>query len=219
MKIVPYHNNPGNACALACYTMVAQYLLPDLKITFEQLGKIAGWEKGYAVWPFTVWKWLMDKGVYITDYDVIDYKLWSKNGYESIKSSLPSVEYNAYKQNTYDIDLTGKQIKLAFEHKNFTYVQKKATWDDVVMEFNKPGICDLTINLNALNHLGGYASHRIVLLDITETEVIFHDPRKDVDGSNRHEPIDFFRTVFESVEGPELTRYYLDPIFRAKTEF
>jgi len=210
MKIVPYHDNPGSACALACYTMVAQYLLPNLGITFEQLGKIAGWEKGYAVWPFPVWEWLMDKGVKIVDYDVIDYKLWANKGYESLKNSLPSVEYDAYKKSTYDINLVGRQVKLAFAHPNFTYVRKKVSWDDVVAEFNKPGICDLTINLNALNRLDGYVAHRIVLLDITPAEVVFHDPRKDIDGSYRHESIEFFKLVFEGVEGPELTRYYLD---------
>lgn len=50
MKQVPYHDNPGNACALACYTMVTQYLLPDVDITFEQLGQLSDWQPVYVVW-------------------------------------------------------------------------------------------------------------------------------------------------------------------------
>jgi len=46
MKQVPNHSNPGNACALACYTMIAQYLLPGRNITFKQLAKITDWKKG-----------------------------------------------------------------------------------------------------------------------------------------------------------------------------
>lgn len=49
MKQAPYQPNPGNACALACYTMIAQYLLPKEHITFEQLGVIGNWRKGYVI--------------------------------------------------------------------------------------------------------------------------------------------------------------------------
>ena len=57
MKQVPYIANPDDSgCALACYTMVAQYLLPSLHITFEQVAEIADWKSGYVVWGFPVWK-------------------------------------------------------------------------------------------------------------------------------------------------------------------
>ena len=85
MKQVPYHGNPGNACALACYTMVAQYLLPDMHITFEQLAKLADWKEGYVVWGFPAWKWLMDQGLYVVDYDVIDYEAWAKDGVSGLR--------------------------------------------------------------------------------------------------------------------------------------
>jgi hypothetical protein len=209
MKQVPYHDNPGNACALACYTMTAQYLLPDQNITFEQLGKIADWEKGYTVWGFTVWNFLMDKGVHITDYDTINYQKWARNGFGSLKDSLPSVEFNTYKNGTYDVDTVGKQIELALNHPNFTYIQRKPTWKDVVTEFNKPGICELTINANALNNLNGFSSHRIVLIDITDKEVIFHDPNRTGTGAYRHDPLNHFKNMYENVDEPELAHYSL----------
>lgn len=211
MKTVPYHNNPdGKACALACYTMVAQYLLPDENATFEQLGKIADWQKGYAVWGFPVWQWMMNKGVHIIDYDIIDYDAWTKRGFKSLKETLPENEYVFLEKATYNVDVVGKQIKLAFEHPNFTYIRKKVSWDDVVKEFNKPGICDVTVNSRALNHLDVFAGHRVILIDITEKEVIFHDPNRAGTGAYRHEPLEHFRTVFESIEGPELARYSLE---------
>lgn len=211
MKEVPYHNNPsGTACALACYTMAAQYLLPEHDITFEQLGEIADQREGYAVWGFPVWQWLMNKGVYIIDYDVIDYDAWAKRGFESLKENLPENEFAFLEKATYDVDTVGKQIKLAFDHPNFTYVRKKTTWDDVIAEFNKPGICDLTLNSRALNKRDGFVLHRVMLIDITDNEVIFHDPNREGTGAYRHEPFEHFRAVFESIEGPELTRYSLE---------
>lgn len=209
MKDVPYHDNPGNACALACYTMVAQYLLPKANITFEQLAKIGNWREGYVVWEFPIWKWLMDKGIYITDYDVIDYDAWAKDGVSGLQNSIPAEEFNWYKENTYDLDEVTGHIQEAFAHSNFNYIRKKPDWDDVVAEYNRPGICDLVLNSHALNRKEGFAAHRVVIIEITDTEVVFHDPNYEGSGAYRHEPIDHFRKAFEAIESPALARYSL----------
>lgn len=210
MRQVPYHGNPGNACALACYTMVAQYLLPNKGITFEKLAKIADWKKGYVVWGFPIWKWLMDKGIHITDIDVYDIKLWAKEGTEGFRKSFSAKEFQFYKDNTYDLDVISKQLSMVNNHPNFTYVRKKLTWDDVGKEFKKPGICDLTLDGRKLHREKGFSGHRVVLIDITDKEVIFHDPVKDNSGAYRHEPIEHFRASFESLDGPEIARYNME---------
>jgi hypothetical protein len=209
MREVPYHDNPGNACALACYTMIAQFLLPNENITFEQLGTMADWRKGYVVWEFPIWKWLMDHGVYITDYDVIDYDSWAKDGIEGLKSSLPEDEYKWYAENTYDLDEVTKHLRGVFDHPHFGYKHSKPIWDEVVAEYKKPGICDIVLNSHALNHKEGFAAHRVVLIEITDTEVIFHDPNHDGSGKYRHESIAHFRKAFEATESPSLARYSL----------
>lgn len=211
MKQVPYHDNPGNACALACYTMIAQYLLPDAKITFEQLGKIAGWREGYVVWEFPIWRWLMDKHVFITDYDVIDYDAWANEGVSGLKSSIPEKEFKWYEENTYDLNEVTKQIRQAFAHPSLTYIHQKPTWNDVVAEYHKPGICDIVLNSRFLNRQKGFAAHRVVLVELTDKEVIFHDPNHDGSGEYRNEPIEHFRKAFENIESPALARYSLKP--------
>ncbi len=207
MKKVPYQGNPGNACALACYTMAAQYLFPDDGITFEQLGKIADWKKGYVVWAFPVWKWLMDRGVKITDIDTIDYKLWAKEGESGLKKSVSEKEFKFYKDNTYDLDAVSKQLSLVFDHPNFNYRQKKLSWDDVLEQTHKPGICDITVDGRKLNRKPGFSLHRVIIVDITDTDVIFHDPNAGADGAYKTEPIKHFRSTFESLEGPEMAHY------------
>lgn len=207
MREVPYHGNPGNACALACYTMAAQYLLPNENITFEQLGKIADWRPGYVVWAFPVWKWLMDRGLKITDYDVIDYDAWVKDGISGLKSTVSEKEFQFYEENTYDLEQTGKQAKAAFDHPNFTYFQKNLTWHDVLDNFNKPGICDISIDGRLLNDKPGFSLHRVLLVDITDEAVTFHDPNFENNGDYRKLPIQTFRSNFESLDSPELARY------------
>lgn len=209
MKDVPYHDNPGNACALACYTMIAQYLLPQSGVTFERLAKIGNWREGYVVWEFPIWKWLMDQGVYITDYDVIDYEAWAKDGVSGLQNSIPAEEFNWYKENTYDLNEVTGHIQEIFAHPNFSYIHKKPDWDDLIAEYKKPGICDLVLNSHALNRKEGFAAHRVVLIDITDTEVVFHDPNYEGSGAYRHEPIDHFRKAFKAIESPALARYSL----------
>ncbi|HTE22307.1 MAG TPA: hypothetical protein VK674_04680 [Candidatus Limnocylindria bacterium] len=209
MKKVPYHDNPGNACALACYTMIAQYLLPKADITFEQLGKVGGWRKGYVMWEFPIWKWLMDRGVYITDYDAIDYKTWARDGVDALKKSVPQKEFDWYNKNTYDLNEVTGHLQEVLAHNHFTFNQRKPTWEDIVAEYNKPGICDIVLNSKTLNREEGFAAHRVVLIEITDSEVIFHDPNHDGSGSYRHESNDHFRAAFEAMESPALARYSL----------
>lgn len=207
MRKVPYQNNPGNACALACYIMIAQYLLPDAGITFEQLGKVGDWRKGFVVWEFPIWKWLMDKGLHITDYDAIDYDAWVKDGVEGLKRSVPEEEFKWYETNTFNLNEVTGHIREVFDHSNFSFVHGKPTWEDVVTEYAKPGICDIVLNSRTLNHKEGFAAHRVVLIELNAKEVIFHDPNYDGSGEYRHESIEHFKKAFETIESPALARY------------
>jgi hypothetical protein len=209
MRQVPYHDNPGNACALACYTMAAQYLLPDVGITFEQFGKIADWHPGYVVWEASVFPWLMDQGIRIVYYDVIDFEAWLSSGIEGLRKTIPPDELKWYQDNTYNFDGLAEHIKAMFAHPNFTYIQRGPTWEDIIAENAKPGICDVTLNSQILNHKEGFAAHRVVLIAITDEEVIFHDPNEDGSGAYRHEPITHFRKALDTSSSC-LVRYSID---------
>jgi hypothetical protein len=189
--------------------MVGQYLLPEESISFEQLGEIADWHKGYVVWAYPVWQWMMDKGVKITDFDVIDYEGWANEGVEGLKAAVSEKNFKFYKKNSYDLEETSKQLSLVSTHPNFTYIKKKLSWQDVLEEFKKPGICDVSVDGRFLNRKDGFSLHRIVLIDITKNEVVFHDPTKENDGAYKSESVNFFREAFERIDGPEMARYSL----------
>src|SRR3990167_6586554 len=102
MLDIPYVANPGKGCALACYTMVAKYFFPET--TFEQIAKISDWEPGYVIWPFRFWLWIMDKGVKVTDYDLIDLQGWADKGVEGLRQSVGEKEFNNYLSNTKNLE-------------------------------------------------------------------------------------------------------------------
>jgi hypothetical protein len=209
LKKVPYHGNPGNACALACYAMAGQYLLPDQNITFEEFGEMADWRPGYVVWAFPIWKWMMDHGICIEDYDISDMEAWAKEGTDGLRKSLPAEEFEWYEQNTFDLDGLSKEVAPVFNHPNFSYRQCSVTWDMILKAVKKPGICDVTLDGRKLHREEGFSVHRVVIIDITDKEVIFHDPVKTNDGAYKHEPIEHFRAALDGLSGPELTHYSL----------
>lgn len=210
MKHVPYYGNPDDsACALACTLMAAQYLLPKKNFSFEQFSRIAERKEGFVVWGFQLWQWLMDQGIHTTDYDTIDYEGWAKKGVKGLQASVPNKDFKYYKEHSYDLEEESKKIKLMLNHPNFHYIHRTPKWADVITEHNRPGVCDLTLNSRLLNGRDGFSIHRVVLLDITDKEVVFHDPDSDWSGKKRREPLNFFRKVFEAMEEPELARYYI----------
>lgn len=207
---VPYYGNPSNTfCALACYAMIGQYLLPDTGISFEMFGELADYKPGYVVWAYPVWQWLMDHGIYIHDQDISNKDAWVKEGVVGLKNSVGKKEFEFYRKNTYDLEAVTEQLKLVNNHPNFLYTQKKVTWEDIVNEFNKPGICDLTLDGKFLSRKEGFSVHRVVLLDITQHEVVFHNPRVDNNGALQHEPLEHFRRAVENLNGPEVCRYWV----------
>ena len=94
MLDISYEQHPGNACALACYTMTARHFFSDS--TFKQIGKISDWTPGYVVWAFNFWLWIMDKGIKVEDYDLIDYELWISKGFKALKETMNDDEYVFY---------------------------------------------------------------------------------------------------------------------------
>lgn len=153
----------------------------------------------------------MDRGVRIDDYDVSDMKAWGEHGLDGLRNSVSEREFQFYQENTYDLKAVTKQVSSTYHHPNFSYTQKKLTWEDIVAEVRKPGICDITLDSRTLNRKPGFTVHRVVLIDITDTEVIFHDPLLDGGGAYRHELIAHFRKAVDSLSGAELARYSRTP--------
>lgn len=174
VRDIPYVGAPENACALACYTMVAKYFFPET--TFEKIAKISNWEKGYVVWAFRFWRWIMDKGIKVEDYDLISLKAWADEGTEGLKKSASEKEFNFYKSNTKNLEKLTDDIRKVIRHKNFTYHQQKPTFSDLLNAFRKGGVCEVVLDSRTLDGKKGFSLHRVVILDVSDNFVVFHDP-------------------------------------------
>lgn len=205
MLKIPYISAPNNACALACYTMTAKYFFPE--VTFDEIAKISDWTPNYVVWPFKFWKWIMDKGIKIADYDLIDYQGWANEGAIVLENSMSEKELNWLKNNSKDLEKIGKDIKEVLEHKNFTYLREKPTFEKLSEEASKGNVCEVVLDSRTLDKREGFSLHRVVITSINEDSITLHDPRENP-LPNREESIEHFKNSWlVAVSDPELCIY------------
>ena len=207
MLNIPYEKNRGNTCALSCYTMTARYFFPET--TFEQLAEISDWQKGYVIWGFKFWLWIMDKGIKITEYDLIDLEKWSNNGIESLKNEIAEEEYQFIVEHTYKIDSYSEDIKKVLAHPNFIFKRQRPTWNDLIEAFKSGAVCEIVLDSVTLDGKNGRISlHRVIVLDINERIITFHDPRTNKSRPKRTENIQLFKKAWlETLDSPELCIY------------
>lgn len=207
MLEIPYIQPPDDySCALASHAMVAQYL--GLGVTMEEVATIVDWHPGKAVWAFKFWEWLLNRGIKITDYDLIDYEAWALRGLDGLKASLPKEEYNFYLKNTYDINGLSKFVPQVFNHPGFNYIQTKPTFSNLQQAFALGAVCEVVLDARILDKKSGFSLHRVVIIDITNTSIVFHDPRPLVSGAARRETIEHFCNAWlTAVNAPELCAY------------
>ena len=194
MLDVPYVKSPAkNACALACHLMVAKTFFPET--TTEELKSVLRWRDGYIVWSFPFWLWLAGKGLHIKDSDTVPYREWATEGFEVLQNTFSAETMNYWRKNTLDLDGYRDDIRRLFSLENFIYHQQAPEIDDVRKALVGKAVCEVTLGSNALNNEpGGLAIHRIVVLEVTDKQIIFHDPATpaDEDRPRRVESIDTF---------------------------
>jgi len=206
MMDIPFEKNPGEACALACYTMTARYFFP--KTTFDQIAKISNWTPGYIVWAFKFWLWILNEGIKVTNYDLISLESWADEGIEGLKKTISEQEFDFYVNHTKDINIYSDDIKRVLAHPNFTHNQKKPTWSDLVDAFSRGAVCEIVLDSATLDKEESFSLHRVVVLDIDKDYIIFHDPRSGRPRPGRKERIKEFKKAWlERLEAPELCTY------------
>lgn len=204
MQNIPYIPQPDSmSCALACYTMVAKYFFPEM--TLEDVAKISNWQKGYVVWAYKFWLWIMDQGIKITEYDLIDSETWANEGIEGLKKSVSENEFNFYMKNTRNIESYSGDIKRVLAHSNFTYIRKKPTFEILEKALLDDKICEVVLDSKTLKDREGFSLHRVVVLGIEDGKIYFNDPAEENEGEASKEK---FKTAWlTAVKEPELCIY------------
>jgi len=206
MLNIPYVKSPDeNACALASYTMVAKYFFPAT--TLEEVAKVSNWEPGYVVWAFKFWLWIMDKGVKVTEYDLVDYRAWADKGIKGLEESVSKKEFEFYKNHTKDLESYSQDIRRVLEHENFVHVKANPQFSDLEKAYQSGGICEIVLDSSTLEDEEDFSLHRVVILDVAEDAVVFHDPQEEPMPARQVSRALFQKSWLEEVSEPELCIY------------
>jgi len=205
---IPFVSNPGNGCALACYTMAAKHFFPET--TFEQIAELSDWKPGYVVWGFRFRNWMLQQGFNVKHIENLDYNQWANEGIDGLRKAVPQHEFEYYMEHTYDLNLCVEQIQKMFSYDNFSFELRRPSWEDVLTSHNNNEVCTLTIDAAILDNKEGCLPHAIILLNIDaiKNEVTIHDPRgKKNARPHRKETIKQLCRSFENHDGAELVTY------------
>ncbi len=165
---------------------------------------IVRWKEGFVVWAFPFWRWLMDRGIEIVDFDTVDYNSWANEGFDGLRKTCSPEIFSYFKRNTcepsrYQDDL----LFLLSSQESFRYNFVRPSLDDLRKALEQDAVCEAVVDSCSLNQVDGFSLHRIVVLNIDDTHVTFHDPVKPSDPPrpNRREKIDIFLRAWPSKMG------------------
>ena len=206
MLLVPYVASPAKMwCALACYTMVAKYFFPD--VALEDIAEISNWEAGYVCWAFPFWKWMVERGISIVDYDLADYEAFAEKGVDYWREAFPEAESDFFVNNTYDVAMIQESAKAILDHPYFSSVYQKTTMDMLVAHLTEWAVCEVVLNSRRLSARNGIVLHRVVVLDVSNDVVCFHDPSHEQWERRTIERSVFEQAWLHDIEWSELCVY------------
>ncbi|MCD6476997.1 MAG: hypothetical protein J7K26_02425 [Candidatus Aenigmarchaeota archaeon] len=159
-------------CLQACMKMVLKYYFPEKDFSFEQINELMGLGKR-KLWstPVQAVVVLDDLGLNVKCYASFNFEEYVENPMQYIKNN-----YNDWKTilNYLDVDLDVRFLKEAI---NRNLVENKLLmFDDIIKFFKENAIIIVILNINKFENKEGYLGHAVVITDIGEDYVEFHDP-------------------------------------------
>jgi hypothetical protein len=175
-KIPFYKNTKDNLhCVQACLKSVLKYYFSDQTYSFKYLDKVTHHQKNKWTWDIAMMLFLVRLNfevIYMADFDFYKFavlgekylrNLWSHKVYETQK------RFSDFKQEQ-------KLAKLLIKNKKVKLIKKYPNIKDLKLLYNKEYIILVSINPYRLEKEKGYASHLVIVTNLTKKTITFHDP-------------------------------------------
>lgn len=154
--------------------MILKYFLPDRDFSWEELEKMSAKVPGKATWPAQMLLNLETMNFDVTIIESFDAKKFIKEGAEYLRE-----EFGA--------DVAEWQVSHS-DIPQEQHLYQKMLDSGVHYEFRPPTLADIkhyltegylvkvSLNSKHLNHKPGYVGHSVVVYDIDDEHIVFHDP-------------------------------------------
>ena len=171
---IPFYPNSKNGmnCMQACMQMILKYYFPEKDYSLEKLNELTG------VGNRKIWSnirqaavVLDDLGLKVESYSTGDIELFLKNPKEYARE-----HYNDWESilKKIDLDLNVEFTKECLKRGLFEH--KKTSFEEIGSFFDEGRLIMCALNMNIFENKEWYRGHFVLITDIREDKIQFHDP-------------------------------------------
>jgi len=176
LKSVPFYSNtPDDThCVQAAFRSILKYFLPDRDFSWAELEEMSAKVPDMSTWPAQMLLNLNKMGFEITLMEGFDANQFIKNGEAYLKKEFGQ-EAAEWQIANSDI----KQERRLYQDlldSDVTYENLVPELSDIKRYLDQDYLVKVTLNSKRLNHKSGYVGHSVVVYDIDEQKLVFHDP-------------------------------------------
>ncbi len=176
MKKIPFYKNlkDNNHCLQACLKMVLHYYLPNKNYSFKELDKISKHKKNKWTWQGSSLLFLSKLGFDVVNIENLDYKKFAVKGDDYLKKIWSDEVFET--QNKYsDLKQEKEVAKQMVNSDKINLLNRDANINDVDNYFNKDYLVLVSVNPCVFENKKCYWSHIVLVTDINDNWVTFHD--------------------------------------------
>lgn len=174
---IPFYKNldDDTHCIQAALKIVLGFYNPEKEYSFEELNKITAHVPGKWTWQYAMVDWLGSNGFLAVAIEDFDTEEFVEKGEEYLKKHWKEEVFATQKQFS---NFSEERIyaKKALQNKNVSLPNKIAKFADLEKYYEEEYIVIASINPKVLDGEEGYASHVVVVTDLNDKEITFHDP-------------------------------------------
>lgn len=163
----------GVHCVETSLKMILKYFEPNTDYSIDELEKITDKQPEKGSWSFKWSIWFANHGYTVKHYSTFDFRAFMADGIGYIRRAYGDEVANWQAGNS-DVELARSQTKEYLD--KVEIVAKKPTIDDIRREHRANSLIKPMVNSRVLNGKEGYEGHSVVILDIDDNDISFHDP-------------------------------------------
>lgn len=174
---IPFYANlkDDNHCLQACFKMILKYYFPEKNYSFKKLDKLSKHINGKWTWQGAFLLALSKMDFEIVNIENLDYKKFAKEGDKYLKTIWHKNVFD--KQNQFsDLKQEKRIAKKIIEEEKIKVINREASIKDIERYFSNNFLVAVSINPCVLVKKKCYWSHLVLITDINEKTVTFHNP-------------------------------------------
>jgi len=174
-KIEKYVSGGQTRCVQAAFRMLV-YAYRHVDIDKQEADRITGYVEGRGTWQFRMFLGLAQHGLHVTDHEDFDVNLFLKNQRQAISRQVgDEVVVQGILDET-DLEAEHRAVRACLASELIEFKETVPSFDDFRGYISEGCVCLANVNRRILDRKPGREGHILLVEDISDSEVLVHDP-------------------------------------------